>query len=75
MVSDYVAHEQWEQKWREAIQHAPTCSPDYPEKPKGEEAQPIIWDDAWAVCGDCGAKVNTMIKLEEKIDDAASFTL
>src|SRR5688572_5571189 len=38
-VSEHLAFERWEAELRARIPHHPTCSPDYPEKPKGEPAQ------------------------------------
>jgi hypothetical protein len=40
--------------------HYPNCTADYPEKPEGEQAQPVVRidleDGEWVdQCGDCGA--------------------
>lgn len=65
-VSDHLAHEAWERQLRTQIAHHATCSPDYPEKPKGEEPQPLVYSDCgrWVTCGDCGATLDTYVKLE-----------
>jgi hypothetical protein len=63
-VTDYLAHEQYLEELRQRIPHLPTCSPDYPEKPRGEPAQPVVeCVDGIVCCGDCGATLDTTVKL------------
>ena len=64
-VHEQLTYERYLKEQGERIAHHPTCSPDYPEKPKGEPPRPLIEDHEAGVitCGDCGAFVLTQVKL------------
>lgn len=69
-VSDHLMYEQWQEEMRAAIPHAPTCSPDYPEKVKGEPAQHVIDNgNGFVTCADCGATLDTWVKLVKSAEE------
>lgn len=65
-VTDHLAYERYIREQGKRIAHHATCSPDYPEKPKGEPPQPLIEDfeTGTITCGDCGASVSVMVRLD-----------
>lgn len=62
-IESHYAYQAYLQKHGERIVHHNTCSPDYPEKPKGEPPRPLIETEGVITCGDCGAFVTTRAKL------------